>query len=227
MTDLVQDALFGEPTRVGTDSTGPATTQDPSEVARIVSAAQDPGFLIVERTGRVLKADPTRPGCAEAAARHDGDTVIQLLGSGHLKLGGNHHIHCDGHEGPARSVLIPKATRDMVLRWSHLRPIPRRRTPVRTSSQPPTSGRISVDIVERGKALVTCGTGGDFSGTIIRNGRNRGSGRADGRYTVETEYGDDVGQAGSYRAGAVMLARRHGYRAGPIEIEHEYRLDEH
>ena len=212
MTGTIQGALFGDAVTVETDDQGPAATPDPREVARIVQTAQEPGFLLIERTGRVLRADPARPGCADAVSRHDGDTVAQLLDTGHLRIGGTHHIHHNGQEGPARSILVPKATRDMVARWDHLRPIPPpagnpERTPQRTT------GVIGVDVVEPGKALVILGATGE-GGTILRD---------DGRYRVENDHGTLVGHASSYRAAARLLARYHGFTPGPVEIEHEHR----
>ena len=215
MTDTVQHSLFGDPVTVATDDHAPAATQDPRDVARIVRSAQDPGFFVIERTGRVLRADPSRPGCADAIARHDGDTVAQLLDSGHLTLGGSHHIHHGGHEGPARSVLVPTATRDMVSRWDHLRPVPEQRQPkqapkpVRMNS----SGVIGVYVVEPGKALVVLASNGQ-GGTILRDG---------GRYRVENDHGTQIGHASSYRAAARIVARHHGFTPGPVEIEYEHR----
>nr|WP_238589803.1 hypothetical protein [Pseudonocardia sp. AL041005-10] len=212
-TETVQDALFGDPVTVETSDHGPAATQDPREVARIVGLAQDPGLFVVERTGLVLRADPARPGCADAVARHDGDTVAQLLDTGHLRLGGTHHVHHNGAEGPACSVLVPKATRDMVSRWDHLRPIP---APATEPAKPPqrSTGMINVDVVEPGKALVCLGTTGQ-GGTVLRDCT---------RYRVENDHGALVGHASSYRAAARLLARYHGYIPGPVEIEHEHRL---
>ncbi|MYW76217.1 hypothetical protein GTW08_29420 [Pseudonocardia sp. SID8383] len=213
MTGTVQGALFGDPVTVETTDHGPAATQDPREVARVVALAQDPGLFLIERTGLVLRADPARPGCADPVARHDGDTVGQLLDTGHLRLGGTHHVHHNGAEGPARSVLVPKATRDMVSRWDHLRPIP---APTLEPAKTPqrSTGVIGVDVVEPGKALVCLGTTGQ-GGTVLRDG---------GRYRVENDHGATVGHASSYRAAARLLARYHGYTPGPVEIEHEHRL---
>ena len=213
MTGAVQNALFGEPVTVVAEGQGPATTQDPREVARIVQAAQEPGFLLIERTGQVLRIDLARPGCADTAARHDGDTVLQLLDTGHLKLGGTHHVHHDGSEGPARSVLVPKATRDMVARWDHLRPIPQPTATAPEKTPQRGTGLISVDVVQPGKALVTLG-GTGAGGTVLRDAN---------RYRVENDHGANVGHASSYRAAARLLARYHGYTPGPVEIEHEHR----
>ena len=211
----VQGALFGDPAVIDTTDAGQTETQDPREVARIVAAAQEPGFLVIERTGLVLRADPARPGCADAVSRHDGDTVGQLLDSGHLRLGGSHHIHHNGQEGPARSVLVPKATRDMVTRWDHLRPLPQ---PTTTAAKPHkelsrSSGVIGVDVVEPGKALVVLSASGT-GGTVLRDGA---------RYRVENDHGHLVGHASSYKAAARLLARYYGFTPGPVEIEHEHR----
>jgi len=210
-TSMVQGALFGDPVTVETTDHGPAATQDPREVARVVALAQDPGLFVIERTGLVLRADPARPGCADVLARHDGDTVGQLLDTGHLRLGGTHHLHHNGAESPARSVLVPKATRDMVSRWDHLLPIPEpTRAPEPTKPPQRSTGVIGVDVVEPGKALVCLGTTGQ-GGTVLR-------------YRVENDHGALVGHASSYRAAARLLARYHGYTPGPVEIEHEHRL---
>jgi len=215
-TGTVQGALFGDPAVVegrGDDRT--AATQDPREVARVVALAQDPGLFVVERSGLVLRADPARPGCADAVARHDGDTVVQLLDTGHLRLGGTHHVQHARQEGPARSVLVPKATRDMVSRWTHLRPIPEP-TPVPAAEKAPrrSTGLIGVDVVAPGKALVVLGDTG-HGGTVLRD---------EGRYRVENDHGALIGHASSYRAAARLLARYQGYTPGPVEIDHEHRL---
>jgi hypothetical protein len=212
-TSTVQGALFGEPVTVASDGQGAAATQDPREVARIVATAQEPGFLLIERTGQVLRTDPARPGCAETAARLDGATVLQLLDTGHLRLGGTHHVHHNGSEGPARSVLVPKATRDMVARWDHLRPIPETaRALEQTNNRQRSTGVIGVDVVQPGKALVVLGNTG-AGGTVLRDGN---------RYRVENDHGTHIGHASSYRAAARLLARYHGYTPGPVEIEHEH-----
>ncbi|WP_337826564.1 hypothetical protein [Pseudonocardia sp. UM4_GMWB1] len=209
----VQGALFGDPALIESPADDrTAATQDPREVARIVALAQDPGLLLIERTGLVLRSDPARPGCADAVARHDGDTVAQLLDTGHFKLGGVHHVHHNGSEGPARSILVPRATRDMATRWQHLRPIPQRRAAPKQAPQR-TTGVIGVDVVEPGKALVTLG-GIGHGGTVLRDGT---------RYRVENDHGTHIGHASSYRAAARLLARYHGYTPGPVEIEHEHR----
>lgn len=71
----------------------------------------------------------------------------------------------------------------------------------------------SATVVEA-PAIATSGPA-DFSGAIVRQ---------DGTYLVETEHGDVIGRARSYRAGAERLARHHGYRADPVEVEHEHEV---
>lgn len=70
---------------------------------------------------------------------------------------------------------------------------------------------VLVDVVSPGKGLVTCGAG-DFSGVIVRQ---------DGRYLVETDTGDVLCHARSYRAGATRLARDHGGIATAVEVHIE------
>jgi hypothetical protein len=79
----------------------------------------------------------------------------------------------------------------------------------------PAGARVSVivDVVARGKGLLTCGAG-DFSGVILRR---------DGRYLVENEWGEVLGYRSTFKAGAALLARHHGYRLGRFDIEHEWR----
>jgi hypothetical protein len=71
---------------------------------------------------------------------------------------------------------------------------------------------VFVDVVRPGHGLVTAD---DFSGQIIRE---------NGTYLVETSAGEVIGRARSYRAGAERLARHHGFRADPVEIEHEHEV---
>ncbi|NMI01053.1 hypothetical protein [Pseudonocardia acidicola] len=85
---------------------------------------------------------------------------------------------------------------------------------VEPAGEPDRAVAVAVDVVGPGKGLVTCGAG-EFSGTVIRD-RERRSG-----YLVETEWGDVIGRARSYRHGAARLARHHGLVADPIEVEFE------
>ncbi|MFR9804818.1 hypothetical protein ACL02T_21400 [Pseudonocardia sp. RS010] len=77
--------------------------------------------------------------------------------------------------------------------------------------QPGESVRVFVDVVRPGHGLVTADA---FSGQIVRDG---------GAYLVETDTGQVIGRARSFRAGAERLARHHGLRADSVEIDHEHR----
>jgi hypothetical protein len=82
---------------------------------------------------------------------------------------------------------------------------------------------VTVNVVSPGRGLVTSGQG-DFSGTIVLDrGHTRLSVPGTGPYLVETESGDVISRARSYRQGAEILAARGGYPrpAVTVEIEHE------
>ncbi|TCK27118.1 hypothetical protein [Pseudonocardia endophytica] len=214
-TSVEQGALFGEPVTVPADrgAASTAATQDVELVASVLRLAQDPGYRIVERSGRVFRVDPANSGAVDEVPRYEADTVGQLLDGGLLELGGNHTITHRGHTGPARSVLVPKRSREMATRWSNLRPLPPGARQAPKPDEEQTSGPIVVDVVRPGRGLLTCR---EFGGELLRD---------NGRYVVETEFGHVVGRASSYRAGAQMLARHHGYRPGPIEIDRREERD--
>jgi hypothetical protein len=214
-----QEALFGDPATIpdpdqrrrGID------TNDVDLVAGIIRVAADPGYMLVGPTDRVFRVEPGDAHTVEPVPRYEQDAVRQLLDAGHLTIGGAHTVTYGDRTGPAHSVLIPKATRAMAARWAHLRPLiaptaPKKPRPAGKGARP-SSRLVHVDVVSPGKGLVTCGQG-DFSGVIIRD-RDRGG------YQVETEHGDTVGTARSYRHGASVLARHHGYTCKEVDIQHE------
>ena len=89
-------------------------------VTSVVSSAQDPGYVVIGVSERVFLRDASRRGFVVTVPRYEADTVAQLLDTGHLRLGGTHLVS-DGHqEGPARSVLVPAATRTLLARWTAL-----------------------------------------------------------------------------------------------------------
>ena len=81
---------------------------------------------------------------------------------------------------------------------------------------------VLVDVVSPGKGLVTCGAG-DFSGSLIRDRYAATPDEKRLRYIVETEYGEVIGRCRSYRDGAFLLARHHGFPkvSVTVQIEHE------
>jgi hypothetical protein len=92
--------------------------------------------------------------------------------------------------------------------------VPATATPSSTGPGPDSRVRLLVDVVRPGLGLVTAADG-SFSGSIVRQ---------DGAYLVETEHGEVIGRASSYRAGAARLARHHDRKPGAVEIEHEHEV---
>ena len=126
-TGPAQKALFGrqEPIRQPNKPSRPEIN-DPELVASVVRAALNRGYVLVGPAQRVHLRDPgeTRKGArVEPVPAYEQDAVHQLLEVGHLTTGGTHIVRAAGREGPAISVLVPKATRSMVTRWSHLVPL--------------------------------------------------------------------------------------------------------
>jgi hypothetical protein len=124
-----QGGLWGRQQPLPTASTTArrAAVNDLDLVASVVAAAQDPGYVLIGASERVFLRDPARNGFVTVVPRYEADTVAQLLDSGHLKIGGTHLVSDGRREGPARSVLVPAATRAMLARWAALHPHPRPR----------------------------------------------------------------------------------------------------
>jgi hypothetical protein len=122
-----QKALFGgqQPIPQQRKSTRPQIN-DPELVASVVRAAMNRGYVLVGPAQRVYLRDPGATGKGarvEPVPAYEQDTVHQLLEAGQLTTGGTHVVRAAGREGPASSVLVPKATRSMVTRWANLVPL--------------------------------------------------------------------------------------------------------
>ncbi len=121
-----QDALFGDPAPLPAAPASPAPgINDLDLVASVIRSAQDPGYVVVGPSERVLLRDPTGwpKGTVERVPTYEQDTVRQFLADGLLTLGGVHRVHYGDRDGPAHSVLVPKATRTMATRWAQLHPL--------------------------------------------------------------------------------------------------------
>lgn len=213
-----QDGLWGPPERTtpttSSAAAGRGESNDLELFSSIVKAATDPGYVVVGASERVFLRDPAQPGHVVTVPRYEADAVGQMLDAGHLKTGGTHHVTYGTTDGPARSLLVPAATRALVNRWAVLRHVSTPHRPPTTPQQPAADMRpvvVHVDVVSPGKGLVTCGAG-DFSGTVIRSGRS---------YDVETEAGTTIGTARTYKAGAQRLARHHGHPHVEVRVEFE------
>lgn len=203
-----QGAFFGDPIPVQTPAGDLARrTNDVDLIASVIGAAVDPGYVLIGRSDKPYGRDPATPGRVEPVPGYERDVVAQLLDSGHLTIGGTRHVTCGRRDGPARSVLVPRATRAMAQRWSALHPL-RATTPARK----PDAVTVHVDVVAPGRGLVTCGAA-DWSGSITR--------QDDRRYWAETEDGHVVARARSYRDGAQRLARHHGHTTASVVVDFE------
>lgn len=165
---------------------------------RTLREAADPGFVLVG-ISEAVHTRHTGNRAAEHAIPTRPDiaaTVHQLLAAGRLVPGPRVSVTVDGRSEPEAATSVDVAATATAT----------------TEPRPGDRVLVHVDVVRPGHGLVTCGTA-DFSGSIVRE---------DGTYLVETETGDVVGRARSYRAGAERLARHHGFVADPVEIEHEH-----
>lgn len=121
-----QKALFGPQAPVPSSTPARSATNDPELVAAVVRAAMSRGYVVMGAAQRVFLREPgeTKKGArVEPVPAYEQDTVRQLLDTGLLTTGGIHIVRHGRTEGPAHSVLVPKATAAMVTRWSNLRPL--------------------------------------------------------------------------------------------------------
>ncbi|WP_345611972.1 hypothetical protein [Pseudonocardia adelaidensis] len=214
-----QGALFGKQVPIPAPRTPTVATQDPELVASVVRAATARGYVLIGPAQRVFlrQAGETRKGApVDPVPAYEQDTVRQLLDAGLLTTGGTHIVRHGGKEGPATSVLVPKATRAMVTRWDSYRPLYGRGTGHRVMRRAEMARITHVDVVRPGRGLVTGrateGQDDGFSGEIIRDGTD---------YLVEDAHGVGIGRARSYRAGAERLARHYDTDPGHVEITYE------
>ncbi|MGD9987139.1 hypothetical protein [Pseudonocardia sp.] len=177
------------------ESAGQALLFDDDLTHRVLREARDPGYVLVGIAEKVhSRAVGTRAAEMAIPARPDeAATVAQLLAAGRLLHGARVAVLLDSRREPEPAVLVD--------------------VPATATTAPAPDGlvRLLVDVVRPGLGLVTAADG-TFSGSIVRQ---------DGAYLVETEHGDVIGRASSYRAGAARLARHHQRRPGAVEIEHE------
>lgn len=124
-----QGGLWGEPAPNPVLPRG-VVSNDLDLFVAVVRLAIDPGYVVIGPTGRVFRRDPGHRNSdteVETTPAYEDDMVTQLLNAGHLILGG-HHYATRGRIGiPARTVLVPRATRDLITRWTHLHRPPQQR----------------------------------------------------------------------------------------------------
>lgn len=184
--------------RLGREAPGQDMLFDDDLTDRVLRDARDPGYALVGINESVhTRHIGTRAAEHALPVRPDvAATVHQLLTAGRLVHGPRLTVTVDGRTEPESATAVDISA------------------VATTGPQPGDRLLVHVDVVRPGLGLVTCSVG-DFSGSIIRES---------GTYLVETETGDVIGRARSYRAGAERLARHHGFRADPVEIEHEHEV---
>jgi ribosomal protein L19 len=178
------------------ESAGQALLFDDETTDRVLRDARDPGYVLVG-IGEAVHTRHIGTRAAEHAMPTRPDiaaTVHQLLSAGRLVHGSRVTVTVDGRAEPEAATTV-----DVPAIAS-------------TDAQPGDRVRVFVDVVRPGHGLVTAD---EFSGAIVRE---------NGSYLVETSAGEVIGRARSYRAGAERLARHHGLRADPVEIEHEHEV---
>ena len=106
---------------------GYAASNDLELFAAVAAMAIDPGYVLIGPAERVLRRDPAHKSHVEPVASYEAAMVAQMLDTGHLTIGGSHHVIYGRHDGPARSVLVPKATREHLTCWSNLHRLPTQR----------------------------------------------------------------------------------------------------
>lgn len=149
-----QKALFGPQQPIPAQRRPQTTINDPELVAAVIRTATDPGYVLIGPAERVFLRESGATGRGapvEPVPSYERDTVRQLLDAGHLTVGGTHIVRYGGREGPARSVLVPKATRNMVARWANLRPLdPAKSTGSAGGTRP--DGRPDLRVVPGGES---------------------------------------------------------------------------
>ena len=136
-----QKALWGRQEPLPVVKPAPAGSNDLELFASIVRTALEPGYVVIGPTDKPFIREPGSRYDVNAVPRYEADAIAQMLATGHLRIGGNHHVTHGDREGPARSLLVPASTRSMVRRWDalHRLPQPRLTTDNTWTTPPPTT----------------------------------------------------------------------------------------
>ncbi|OZM73571.1 hypothetical protein CFN78_08540 [Amycolatopsis antarctica] len=118
-----QEDLFGNSIDITADTTESTvkTTNDMGLIEHVIGIASASGYVLVgtgEKVFRKISNDQI-----EGTPAYEADAVHQLITRKWLKVGGTHVYRCGGREGPARSVLVPRSTKEKAHRWRALKPL--------------------------------------------------------------------------------------------------------
>lgn len=122
-----QKAQWGRQETLPTPPAKRPESNDLELFADVVRTATEPGYVVIGPADKPFVRDPGSKHEVNPLPRYEADAIGQMLAAGHLKIGGHHHVTYGGREGPARSVLVPTATRSMVARWAALQRLPGQR----------------------------------------------------------------------------------------------------
>lgn len=130
----MSEDLFGNTV----EETAPAANEPKAvpdlEIVKTVleRARSERPYMLIGPTGHVHRMDENNivKPCIfwEAAAVH------HLIGQKLITVGGYHSYETRHGSKSGQSILVPKATRDMLNRWSHLKPLPSNGTRTRRSA---------------------------------------------------------------------------------------------
>lgn len=111
--------LFGNPVVPLTPrTTARRQVNDMELVEEVLREASSVGFVLVG-----IREDVYRRVTDDVVEKvtSDVDAVVhQLIEAKWLQIGGTHYVRYDRYQGPARSVLVPRKTRQTAYRWRSL-----------------------------------------------------------------------------------------------------------
>ncbi len=96
-----------------------STCNDRELAESVLRTAVGDGYAVIGHPMRVYRCAGREE--IEAVPRYESETVLDLLERDVLKVGGWHEYTCGHFAGLGRSVLVPKATRIVLDRWTALK----------------------------------------------------------------------------------------------------------
>ena len=111
--------LFGNPVAsLPRGDAGKSPINDMDLVEMVIRSAATEKFVLVGTGERVFRR--TTGSYVERVESGVERVVHQLIEARWFEVGGTHTVFYDRYEGPARSVLVPRKTRQAAARWSSL-----------------------------------------------------------------------------------------------------------
>lgn len=112
--------LFGNPVAPLAPRKEPRqVTNDMELIEHVLRQATSPDFVLVGEFRQDVYVRTTGDE-VERVAEHVDAAVHQLIEARWLEVGGTHQVRYGRYTGPARSVLVPRKSRDALRRWAAL-----------------------------------------------------------------------------------------------------------